>query len=307
MNTLLFQAVTHPRNTRLHPISLGLLYLYCPAAAYWWKAGVEIRPPFSPVWQAVEDYTAEPPRTLRDFLEGKYGLKGLLDEAKKYIEQVKAARQRLPHVTAPELLPTFPGGKLPLRKRFGINKELKRIGDAEGFFAYIRTWAFLVPDWMARVPFQEIKMVTLWAPVRFSGLRSAYWLPVWAFFGKNDDPTKDTPLILGVPPGEPEVIATLYLFAQSPNKHPWERKPQVWGLELTGEVSPVDPFVPAEQAGEALLALGRKAEEGNRPLPAAALGKPAQCRECPFRHLCLEQDGGGWTPQAGQIFKERVR
>ena len=301
MNTLLFHTIE--LNTREHPLSLGLLYLYCPAAAYWWRVGVEITFPPDPVWLAVADYAAQPPRTLREYLEER-GLKSLLDDARKYVQQVTAARQRLPHITAPELLPTFPGGKLPLRKRFGIKDALNALGGADGFFAYVRTWAFLLGDWKAKIPFAQVEIRPLWVAVRFEGLRSAYRLPAWGFFSANNG-TKG-PLVLGVPPGEhPAVLSTLYLLAQSNDQTPWEHSPQVWGLKLDGDAAPVDPLVPPDEAGRALLALAERARQATVPEPLVSLSAPERCFRCPFRHVCFTNERT-WTPQARAFIGAQV-
>ena len=299
MSVLLFRTVAN--NPRKHPLSLGLLYLYCPAAAYWWRVGVEIEPPFDPVWQAIEDYAVQPPHTLREYLEER-GLKVLLDEARKYVDQVKTTRQRLPHIVAPELLPTFPGGKLPLRVRFGIKEPLAAIGGADGFFAYVRTWAFLIQDWMAKVPFENIRIEPLWVAVRFDGLRAAYRLPAWAFFPADEE--RRTPYVLGVPPGGPDAMATLYLFAQSPDKHPWEHEPQVWRLHLDGRAEPVDPPVSPQDTASALMWLGERAERARSPFPLASLASPWKCASCVFREMCLDDGARKWTPQAAAVFGE---
>ena len=305
MSALLFRTIaSNPRN---HPISLGLLYAWCPAAAYWWRVGVEIEPPFDAVWQAVEDYTAQPPRTMREYLEG-HGLGSLIDEARRYIEQVKTARQRLPHVTAPELLPTFPGGKLPLRRRFSIREALENIGGADGFFAYVRTWAFLIPDWLATMPFEHIRLETTWVAVRFDGLRAAYRLPAWAFFPETAESGNDhTPVVLGVPPGNFAALASLYLLAQSEDKRAWKRAPQVWQLSLDGQAAPVDPVVPVNDAANALLVMGERAGAVENPLPLASLVDPAQCKRCVFRSMCFDERARTWTPQAAAFAgKEKV-
>ncbi len=300
MSTLLFRTIaSNPRN---HPISLGLLYAWCPAAAYWWRVGVEVEPPFDPVWQAVEDYTAQPPRTLRQYLEDR-GLANLLDDARRYIEQVTAARQRLPHVRAPELLPTFPGGKLPLRKRFGIREALEDIGGAEGFFAYVRTWAFLIPDWLAAIPFEGIRLKTSYVRVRFGGLRAPYRLPVWEFVLTSGNGGNATPVVLGVPPNNFAALASLYLMAQSEGEHAWKHAPQVWQLFLNGTASPVDPMTPAEDAGQAMLALAARAQHDEHPLPWASLVSPAQCEHCVFRSMCFDERARAWTPQASAFLK----
>jgi len=298
MSVSLFRSINN--NPRNHPLSLGLLYAYCPAAAYWWRVGVEIRPPFNAVWQAVEDYSARPPRTLRQYLED-YGLESLLDDARRYIEQVKAARQRLPYVKSPELLPTFPGGKLPLRKRFGIRDELEAIGGAEGFFAYVRAWAFLIPDWLAAMPYKHVYPEAIWVAVHFDGLRSAYRLPTWAFFTEDG---RHSPLVLGVPPDAFPALASLYLLAQAEGKHAWMHTPQVWQLALDGSATPVDPIPSADDIAHALLAMGEYAGRAENPLPLASLVNPAKCRECVFRGMCFNEKSRAWTPQASVFAKK---
>ena len=280
-------------NFRTHPVTLGLLYLYCPAAVYWWRAGVEVTaPPIDPVCQAMQDYTAQPPRTMREFLE-EYGVASLADDFRKYIEQVKTARQRLPHIKAPELLPTFPGGKLPLRRRFGIQQELKRFGGADGLFEYVRTWAFLVDDWKAGIPlamgaqFRAIRVV-----VRLDGMRRPYSLPAWSLHvGGREDPDA-----LCVFDGTPTVLRALYLLAQTAGERAWHTAPQVWLLRRDGTAPPLDPPAPIDQQAQALLKAAQLAKQTEAPFPAAALVSPKQCETCPFRSLCYN-DRREWTPQ----------
>ena len=109
MHTDLFLALANNKNARGHPILAALAYAFCPAAARWWLAGAEPQPPFDPTWQALADLSSG--GTLAEHLT-RYGFPNLLDEMKRYVEEVQA--YRLQHkVQAPETLPTFRGGRLP--------------------------------------------------------------------------------------------------------------------------------------------------------------------------------------------------
>jgi len=296
--TLLFHAVS--RNAREHPLSAALLYLYCPAAAYWWRAGVEIAPPHDPVWQAVEDYSATPPRTLREYLVA-YGLQSLLDDAKRYVEQVTAARQRLPHVRAPELLPTFPGGKLPLRKRFGIKEALEHIGGADGFFSYVRTWAFLIGDWLTQVHYPNITLETAEVSVAFAGVKRPYRMPAWFIRYQHQDSNVSPPGI-GIPASVPFAATVLYYFAQSQSKTAWKQQPQLWLFYPTGEIAPLDPLVSPDDMAAALLKVAAIASKEEAPYPLGSMASPDKCRFCPFKEVCFQDLS--WTPQAMRWVKE---
>lgn len=297
MNAWLLRVLHENPHGRRHPLLLGLLRAYCPAAAHWFHAGAEVPRPFHPVWQALEDYATQPNKTLRDFLD-EYGVGKLRGEAKRYIEKVRAARQRFPYLKAPELLPTFRGAEIPLQQRFGIQRELEAMGGPEGFFAYVRTWAFLVTDWAAAFPFPNLRAWWGAFPVHFRGLKRPIRLPT-PYWSEADatDGESPPPRVLGVPADAPAALQALYLFARSPGRVPWPHEPQVWLLHLDGTATPLDPVVRVEAQVQALLQWGEAAAVR---APVRALASPTDCDACPFVGVCFREPARprAWTPQA---------
>jgi len=294
-----FRITDEPRNHRDHPMVLGVLYLYCPAAAYWHRAGVASTAPWHPVWQAVKDYGSDPEKTLRDYLK-TYEVDDLRDEARRYVEQVTAARQRLAHIASPELLPTFPGGKMPLRRKFNVSRPLQKMGGDQGFFAYVRTWAFVIGDWTARLPYSGLRLRWGVFPAMVQGMQKPIWLPA-IYWQRN---TEITPLVIGVPSNLPPALQALYFFVQSPTKTPWQVQPQIWALQPDGLAHPLDSRIVPLELTQAIIALGRRAMKVRTPLPLASMRDPgAVCAACPFAEVCFidATTGAGvrWTPQAG--------
>ncbi len=291
------------RNPDGHPLVLALWRMWCPVAAWWWRAGVRpskdaYRP--HPIIRAVEDYARDPKKKLRDYLKD-YGLEKLLDDVRKYIEEVRTARQRLPHVPAPESLPTFPGGKIPLDRRFGIQRELEAIGREKGFLEYVRTWAFLIEDWRASLPFPRPRLRLLDAVVSGRGVSRPLRLSVWAW----TNPGSGEPWALFLPSSSP-AHRGLWHLVQSAGKRPWSYMPQVWQGDEKGRVHPGSTSVPLETLFAWMLRLGREAGRWNRPpAPLGILQSESRCRACPFRHTCFVDLKHPWKP-APQLEPEEI-
>ncbi len=282
------------RNPDGHPLLLALWRLWCPVAAWWWRAGARPREDLyrpHPVIRAVEDYARDPRKKLRDYLKA-YGLEKLADEARKYIDEVKTARQRLPHVPAPETLPTFPGGKIPLDRRFGIRRELEAMGGEKGFLEYVRTWAFLIDDWRRGLPFPRPRLRLLDAAIRAQGMSRPLYVSVWAW----THPGTGTPWALFLPTSPP-AHRGLWHLTQSADRNPWPHMPQIWQGDETGRVSPGSTSVPAETLLAWMLPWGREVARWERPpVPLGALQGEARCRACPFRHMCFVEFKHPWKP-----------
>ena len=177
--TDLWLALLDKDNPRSHPLLAALLYAFCPAAARWWLAGADpAHLPFDPVWQAMKDLSGG--ETLKAALT-RYGFEDILDEAKRYVDDVDAYRRTHPGINASETLPTFPGGRMALDRRFGLSDAIANLGkDWSNFFAYIRAWAFLCPDWEAKIQFfaaPELGHVRL--ALTLPGIRRPVYLPAW--------------------------------------------------------------------------------------------------------------------------------
>ncbi len=313
MYTDLFTALLEKENPRGHPILAALLYAFCPAAARWWLAGADPVIPFDPLWQALEDLASG--STLKEALS-RFGFEDLLDVAQTYVDQVDAWRSRHPGIPAPELLPTFPGGRIEMSRRFGQRETIRTFGDRwENFFAYVRAWAFVVPDWEAQMRFSN--------PPQFSQVRLALMLPgirrpayflAWSWI----DQIKNTRrLVIGLIVAEEtqdQLRLGLARRANPVGDKPWPSTPEVWALEgESGRADHFDERLPNTQLGTKAKAsnattedgvggapqdilpqvveqLARAAKTGPHP-PLKALWGSGQCARCGFRAQCYTDTG----------------
>jgi hypothetical protein len=290
MDTDLFTALLDKENQRGHPILAALVYAFCPAAARWWLAGADPRLPFDPLWQALEDLVSG--GTLKAALSS-YGFEDLLDVAQSYVDQVDAWRNRHPGIRAPEWLPTFPGGRIEMSRRFGQRLAIGKFGDRwENFFAYVRAWAFVAPDWEARMRFSE--------PPQFSqirlafmqpGLRRPAYFPAWSWL----DPVKKARrVVLGLivaAKTQDQLRLGLAWRANPVGDQPWPARPEVWALEWeSGGAGHFERHLPTDQLPQVVAQLAQAAKAGPHP-PLAALRGSGQCARCGFRAQCYAASG----------------
>ncbi len=294
MPTDLFLALKDPRNPRGHPILTALLYSYCPAAARWWLAGADPQPPFDPVWQALEDQVQG--GVLKDVLRG-YGYDKWLDLAKQYIEQVEAYRRLHPDVVSPERLPFFTGGRTTVRMRFEMQHAIDKLGGAwQNFFVYVRTWAFLIPDWGRAVKFSipaEFKAARL--AFTLSGIRRPVYFPAWQWVGYKEKKSGLVVkrIVLGALTAgleQDQLRYSLILRAVPDGEPPWEIAPEVWSLDRnTGQAARFEAHLP-DGLERLIQRLAELAESHPSP-PANALQRPAHCAYCGYRAQCYDKEG----------------
>ena len=308
-NTDLWLALLDKDNPRSHPLLAALLYAFCPAAARWWLAGADVALlPFDPVWQALKDLSGG--ETLKAALT-RYGFEDILDEAKRYVDEVDAYRRTHPGIDSPETLPTFPGGRMSLDRRFGLSDAIAKMGkDWSNFFAYIRAWAFLYPDWEARIQFfatPEFNPVRL--ALTLPGIRRPVYLPAWLWTLKKGYAVR---MVIGLPVEDEQDEIRFSLAACSPEylparssveadtgkaaeSKPWLAPggafvvPEVWALKCSdGIAEPRDPHVEDEHLLPLVNALADAAEKGPYP-PLNALRSPSACRKCVYIQLCYQE------------------
>ncbi len=301
--TLLLHFAVHisQQNPAGHPLVLGIWGAWCPVAAWWWRAGVRPENYTPPAFiRAVDDYSRG--GTLREYLV-RYGLEQLIEDARKYIEEVKVARQRLPHIAAPELLPTFPGGKLPLERRFGIQRELEKFGGEREFFEYVRVWGFVIRSWAKGLPFAALDLGRVTALLFVPGF-TPLRLEVWAWVRKD---RPDVPYVLfSIHPAISAITAIMYAL-RSPKERPWPYQPQIWAGNAQGEISPLHLKLPFEAIHQWLAQLGTRITKLKRaPLPLNALTDEEACKICPFQNVCFENDNGRWLPVPHLLSKAEV-
>jgi hypothetical protein len=169
MYTDLFLALLNRKNPRGHPVLAALSYAFCPAAARWWWAGAEPFLPFDPAWKALEDLTSG--GTLLEFLI-KYDFENLIEDIRAYIREVEEYRRQHGNLRAPELMPLFRGGRIPVERRYGSQNAINNLGgDWRNLNIYVRTWAFLSQDWRIEMQIERD------APYTFTGEQVCLTLP----------------------------------------------------------------------------------------------------------------------------------
>jgi hypothetical protein len=287
MNTDLWMALGNPANRRGQPLLLALLHVFCPAAARWWLAGADPLVPFDPLWQA--HHLRATGRTLREVLE-EWEFGPLMPAARKYVERVRAFREQPQHrhIRAPELLPTFLGGRLPVAERHGLDRASGRIGGWQNFFPFIRAWAFTLQDWqqelgidgsatLDRSPgssggcFGEPLVLSTW---RLQGGRRT----VQGLFAAAESRQSSVPRIL-FHCLSAEDGAGFHIFSEDGTV---SRSGVDFGFEVFREL--------VVQACEI-------ARQGPG-LPVNAFCDPACCNRCGYRHLCWADGENGLTPLA---------
>jgi hypothetical protein len=289
MYTDLYLALLNRKNARGHPILAGLTYAFCPAAAYWWKAGADPVPPFDPVWQSLHDLTSG--GTLLDHLT-RFEFGGLMEEIKKYVEEVKAYRSLHP-IQAPELMPIFRGGTIPSGMRFGSQNAINNLGgDWRNLFLYVRTWAFLSQDWrrgMGIAPDMEFSLSNETVALALPGLRLPVQFETWIWKVTIGHVT-ETKIGLLVQRGEQDSLRFALMQRSSPlGDQPWPNTPLVFALDRdTGDVKNHDPTLADKDVEHLVSSLANLSKNGPHP-PLNALHHPSTCRTCGYQHLCFEK------------------
>lgn len=161
-----------------NPLLAALIYSYCPMAAFYYLGGVVPHsPPVDPHWKALEDISTG--NKLLKFIQD-YGFSSLLDEISKYRDNVVVYR-RLNMTESPEIYPVFRGGRLTQDKRFGVGNAIIDFGGEANLFEYIRTWAFLIPDWLSVIHFNHntAKFSQIQVDIRLKCASSVLKYPFW--------------------------------------------------------------------------------------------------------------------------------
>jgi len=283
MYTDLFAALLDKGNPRGHPILAALLYAYCPAAARWWLAGADPVTPFDPLWQALEDLISG--KTLKEALSA-YGFESLIDVAQTYVGQVDIWRDRHPGIHAPELLPTFPGGRIEVSRRFGHRAGIRKFGDRwENFFAYVRAWAFVACDWENDMRFPEkprFSQVRL--ALTLSGIRRPAYFQAWSWMGQIKSAQRVT---IGMVSGQDQLRLGLARRTGLVGDKPWASTPEVWVLdEKSGKADHFNDRLPEDTFLSVVEQLVDAAQKGPHP-PLKALKGADQCNSCGFRAQCF--------------------
>jgi len=287
MHTDLFTALAEKRNSRGHPILAALSYAFCPAAARWWLAGADPLRHFDPLWQALEDLASG--HTLKETISN-YGFESLVDVAQTYVDQVDAWRNRHPGIHAPELLPTFPGGRIEMSRRFGHRAAIRKLGGRwENFFAYVRAWAFVVRDWEGAMRFPN--------PARFSqvqlaltlpGIRRPIYFPAWSWMSQVKGARR---VVVGLIGNQDQLRLGIARQAGLKGDKPWPSPPEVWALDgISGTADHFDDHLPEAVLPEVVERLAEAAQKGPHP-PLRAFNQAGFCAPCGFRNQCFMAKG----------------
>lgn len=286
----LFRSLRKDNNPRGHPILSALLYTFCPQAAYWWLAGAEPELPFDPVWQALKDLGEG--TTLAAQLE-QYDLGDFKEDVRCYIEKVEVFRRHHANLQAPETLPFFRGGQLPLSRRFGAERGIRHLGgEWENLFAYARAWAFLYPDWLTGMRISQSAHVQFrieTIALTLNGIRlPVYWdAPVWQIQTEHVRSVRIGALIHT---GEQDWLRMALFGVSSPQgKKPWDTRPQVFALNpQTGQADPARIPLANGRLPQVVETLARAAKNGPY-FPLHALRSPSLCKNCGYVHLCYQR------------------
>ncbi|MEP0807255.1 MAG: hypothetical protein HRF47_17370 [Chloroflexota bacterium] len=290
MYTDLFLALLNRTNARGHPVLSAMLYAFCPAAARWWLAGADPTLPFDPVWQSLQDLTSG--GTLLDHLT-RYGFENLIEDVREYVRKVEEYRKQNP-VPAPEVLPTFRGGKIDMARRFGSQHAINNLGgDWRNIFIYVRTWAFLSQDWRIGMKIERdseyilsSEKVLLVLP--FARLPVQFDVFVWKVPVGHVTETKIGLLVSRME--QDQLRFALMRRCHSSSKRPWPNTPTVFALDReTGEVQHYDQTLADKDLERIVQALSERAKNGPHP-PLNALRQPSICKNCGYQSLCFEKN-----------------
>ena len=288
MHTDLFSALLNRENRRGHPILAAMLYSFCPTAARWWIAGADPEPIFDPVWKAIKDWNSG--ANLTEQLE-RYGLERVFDVVSQYLEDVKRYRKNHEDgLPAPELLPSFKGGKIPSEYRFEPGRGIQNLdGNWDNLFVYVRTWAFLLDDWRQSIHIDKganynLKMETV--ALTLPDYRQPVHFETLAWRVQIGHVT-EVRIGLLVVDGEHDLLRFGLLNRSNPRgDHPWPNLPLVYGLDReTGEAELADLPVSNREFPKLVEQLAKAAKEGPYP-PLNALQRPSVCKGCGYQHFC---------------------
>jgi len=281
---------------RKHPVLGALLYAFCPAAARWWRAGAEPKPPFDPVWTALEDIASG--ATLKDSLH-RLGFEKLVTHAKDYIEKINGYRKLHPGHISPELWPQFPGGRLPADTRFGSNEAIESLGNNwDNFFIYIRVWSHIVRDWELnmRISDKDLLPQMDWMATSLPDFKKPFLFPVWAW---TTEKRTTLGIIMNNGLGVDVLRGELARYAGSSGSKPWSDVPALYMLDsVTGIIETPSQAVPNKTDLSLLLKNLYQLVDREIAPPQNALMNPKICAQCAYRTMCYMPKSKQLTPLA---------
>lgn len=301
------------KNMRNNPILSALLYAYCPAAAHYWLAGAEPVVPFNPAWEAMWDFGSDERMSIGEALR-KRDLDNALGIAGRYVKNVGSLRDVSGGLISPELSDNFDGDQFEKNERFGSDAGIqKNMGKSwDNFFAYVRTWYFLLDDWAlnARIPVTEETTVAEFDRIELGialpGIKTIYF-PALMWTQKTEGGQRHVIGLLTANNRHDQLRFALvaraggYRFVSHEERgkpyskgptEDWKSLPEVWAFDYpSGATEPFDNRLYDDaKLKDIVLSLHAMAEKGHR-YPARAMNDPRGCATCGFLAQCFAKDG----------------
>ena len=289
-----------PKN---HPVYLGLLYTYCPAAAGFWQAGAPVGPrtlPYNGAWHVLSDY-ASGDATLSDKLEGFGVSEPMIKDVVGYVEAIKHYRRKYPYKDAPELEHTDDLVKADKVLRFGLQNVFDDNfgGNWRNVYEYGRLWCYVLMDWARHIDGDRDKVrkfkvsaqnIYIRFP-RFSSLPVSYPAFVWMTMGNDGTLSQPNLVFLAEDAAHNQFRSAMAVLSAPSLEKVWEVEPRIFALDpINGKAELYEPLEDPNKLMEDLVDLGSAVKEGPFP-PVAAYSDPDKCEDCIFRKQCYTGKG----------------
>lgn len=283
--TDLFTALHDKENPRAHPVLAALTYAFCPAAARWWLAGADPEIPFDPLWKALTDRAGG--KTLKDALAG-YGFGNLLDHAREYIGQIAAYRRLHPAIIAPETMPAFDAQRASISQRYGSKEAIDALGGKwENFYIYLRTWAYVAPDWIEHFKLdpKTAQLDAIRLAITLPGMRKPAFFPAWQWLQRSGRAARVVVGLATIGSEADQLRFSLAARASLSAEKDWPERPELWALDRYSGAASVFKSCLPENLERIVFRLAETAEK-TPGLPLNALQRSAICRVCGYHSQC---------------------
>lgn len=166
-----------------------LLYGICPVAARLYLLGKSPKEVYDSVVHALLDHC-----NGYSWQHAIYasGLESGLPELERYVARIGARRQRIPHMDLEAELDLLWEREDAVRYLFGLQSVMDKFGGSwHAVMEYVRTTAFLVPEWEAAMQIQpsSTRRLTLrWVVLSMPGLTDAQDIeyPIWSWTAQTE-------------------------------------------------------------------------------------------------------------------------
>jgi hypothetical protein len=276
-----------------------LLYAFCPAALYWWQAGVDPSAPKDMVWQMLE-YRADG-RYLPELLQS-LGFGDVIEHLRKYLNDVDSYRAQKGNekVPSPELNHLYRYNLESFPDRFGYRESFKKAGFDRGWpdlIEFVRLWHFVYTDWALRSGINpnpkdtEIKFERIWLAFTAPGIRTPAFFPSWLWRMKIGNVIRNAIGLLVDDVRDQDQMRFALTLSSAPagEEYPWPVIPDVYALDRrTGEVAPANLTVPVKLVLASVEPISRSIKKGLY-MPVNAWEHPRRCSMCGFYDQCYRR------------------